>query len=161
MIESFCQWLESQPFPMAISESGWLFPTIETLHVLALTLVVGSIAMVDLRLLNLAYRGQSVKQISREVLPWTWTAFVVAAICGGLLFSSAATKYYGIATFRAKILLLALAGINMLVFHLFTYRTVDEWGASAQTSLPAKISGGLSLLLWAGIVALGRWTGFA
>ena len=101
------------------------------------------------------------EEISREVLPWTWTAFVVAAVCGGLLFSSAATKYYGIATFRAKILLLGLAGINMLVFHLITYRTVDEWGASAQTSLPAKISGGLSLLLWAAIVALGRWTGFA
>ncbi len=161
MIESLCQWLESQPFSMAISESGWLFPTIETLHVLALTLVVGSIAMVDLRLLNIAYRDRSVKQISREVLPWTWTAFVVAAICGALLFSSAATKYYGIATFRAKIVLLVLAGINMLVFHLIPYRTVDAWGARARTSLPAQICGGISLLLWAGIVALGRWTGFA
>jgi hypothetical protein len=161
MIESFCKWLESQPFAMAISESGWLFPTVETMHVLALTMVVGSIAMVDLRLLNLAYRGRSVQQLSREVLPFTWAAFGVAAICGGLLFSSAATKYYGIATFRAKILLLGLAGVNMLVFHLVPYRTVDEWGASAHTSLPAKICGGLSLLLWASIVALGRWTGFA
>ena len=85
----------------------------------------------------------------------------MAAICGGLLFSSAATKYYGIATFRAKILLLGLAGINMLLFHLITDPTVDDWGASAETSLPASISGGISLLLRAAIVALGRWTGFA
>jgi hypothetical protein len=161
MIENFCKWLESQPFAAAISESGWLFPTIETVHVLALTLVVGSIAMVDLRLLNLAYRNQTVKEISREVLPWTWAAFGIAAMFGGLLFSSAATKYYGIATFRAKIALMALAGLNMLFFHLVTCRNVDEWGDRAQTPLPAKISGGVSLVLWAAIVALGRWTGFA
>ncbi len=161
MIERFCIWLEALPWAVTISQSGWIFPTIETVHVLALTMVVGSIVMVDLRLLNLAYRDRTVRQITDEVLPWTWIAFVVAAIFGGLLFASAATKYYGIATFRAKIVLLILAGLNMMVFHFIPYRTVDEWGGQRQTSQMAKVCGALSLVLWTGVVVLGRWTGFA
>ncbi|MDP8984554.1 MAG: hypothetical protein M3N97_05830 [Pseudomonadota bacterium] len=161
MIEQFCVWLESQPFAVAISQSSWLFPTIETVHVLALTVVVGSIAMVDLRLLNLAYRDRTVKQLTAEVLPWTWIAFVVAAIFGTLLFSSAATKYYGIATFRAKMVLMAIAGVNMMFFHFVPYRRAQEWGVVNQTTGLAKVCGALSLLLWAAIVAFGRWTGFA
>ena len=161
MIERFCIWVEALPWAVSISQSGWLFPTIETVHVLALTMVVGSIAMVDLRLLDLAYRDRTVRQLTEEVLPYTWIAFVVAAIFGILLFASAATKYYGIATFRAKIVLLALAGINMMTFHFIPYRKVDAWGGVRQTTQAAKIFGGLSLLLWTGIVALGRWTGFA
>ena len=161
MIEQFCTWLESQPFAVTISQSGWLFPSIETVHVLALTLVVGSIAMVDLRLLNLAYRDRTVKQLTVEVLPWTWGAFVVAAIFGTLLFASAATKYYGIATFRAKMILMVLAGLNMVFFHFVPYRSVETWGQVHQTTPLAKVSGALSLLLWSGIVVFGRWTGFA
>src|ERR1700676_729236 len=161
MIEQFCIWLESQPFAVAISQSSWLFPSIETVHVLALTMVVGSIAMVDLRLLNWAYRDRAVKQLTGEVLPWTWIAFVVAAIFGALLFASAATKYYGIATFRAKLVLMVIAGVNMMFFHFVPYRRADEWGLVNQTTRLAKVCGALSLLLWAGIVALGRWTGYA
>lgn len=161
MIERFCIWLEALPWAVSISQSGWLFPTIETMHVLALTMVVGSIAMVDLRLLNLAYRDRTVRGITEEVLPYTWMAFVLAAIFGFLLFASAATKYYGIATFRAKLVLMALAGINMLAFQFIPYRKVDEWGGVRQTTQAAKICGALSLLLWIGVVALGRWTGFA
>lgn len=161
MIERFCIWVEALPWAVAISQSGWLFPTIETVHVLALTMVVGSIAMVDLRLLNLAYRDRTVREISDEVLPYTWIAFVVAALFGFLLFASAATKYYGIATFRAKIVLMALAGVNMMIFQFIPYRTVDDWGGVRQTTRAAKICGGMSLLLWLSVVALGRWTGFA
>ncbi|MDP9082857.1 MAG: hypothetical protein M3N50_03715 [Pseudomonadota bacterium] len=161
MIERFCVWLETLPWAVSISQSGWLFPSIETVHVLALTMVVGSIAMVDLRLLNLAYRDRTVRQLTEEVLPWTWMAFVVAAIFGTLLFASAATKYSSIASFQVKLVLLGLAGFNMLFFHFLPYRKVDEWGGLHQTTQTAKFCGGLSLLLWIGIVALGRWTGFA
>lgn len=161
MIERFCIWVEALPWAVSISQSGWLFPSIETVHVLALTMVVGSIAMVDLRLLNFAYRDRTVRQMTEEVLPYTWTEFVVAAIFGVLLFASAATKYYGIATFRAKIVLLALAGANMLLFHFIPYRTVDDWGVVGRTTRAAKVCGGMSLLLWTAVVALGRWTGFA
>jgi hypothetical protein len=157
---SFLHWLESTAPAVAISESSWLFPGIESVHVLAIALVVGSITMVDLRLLNINLRDRPVGELIAEVLPWTWASFAVAVCSGALLFSSNATHYWGIAPFRAKMLLLALAGINMLMFHATMHRSVDLWGRRPATPLVAKISGGVSLGLWIGVVTLGRWIGF-
>src|ERR1700722_9284087 len=110
-------WLQDLPLPMKIRESDWMFPTIETVHVFALVLVVGSIITVDLRLLGLANRDRPFSQLAREMLPWTWTAFVVAAIAGVLMFSSKAVVYFSNIPFRLKMLCLLLAGMNMLWFH--------------------------------------------
>lgn len=155
-----CTWLEATPFAVAISESEWIFPTIETIHVLALTLVVGSIAMLDLRLLGVSTRKYGVMQLSDETLPWTWTAFVVAAISGALMFASAATKYYDNMPFRIKMVLLVLAGINMAVFHFTAYRAVHDWNFRLPTPAAARVAGVLSLLFWIGVVIAGRWVGF-
>lgn len=159
-ILDICTWLEESQLAVTIAESEWLFPTIETVHVLALTMVFGSIAMLDLRLLGLTNRSRGVQQLSEEILPWTWSAFVIAAISGALLFVSAATKYYDNIPFRIKILLLALAGVNMAVFHLTGYRSVATWGDNARTPRAARIAAGLSMVLWIGIVFAGRWIGF-
>ncbi len=160
MFDRFLQWLESTPPAIAISESSWLFPGIESVHVLAIALVVGSITMVDLRLLDINLRERPVGELIAEVLPWTWTSFAVALLSGALLFSSNATKYWGTVPFRAKMLLLTLAGLNMLAYHATIHRSVDLWGSRAPTPRAAKISGGLSLGLWIGVVTLGRWIGF-
>lgn len=160
MLGHFLHWLESTPLAVAISESSWLFPGIESVHVLAITMVVGSITMVDLRLLDVNLRDRPVGELIHEVLPWTWTSFVVAVCSGSLLFSSNATHYWGTVPFRAKMLLLILAGINMLVFHATIHRSVEVWGRRTRTPRAAKISGGVSLGLWIGVVTLGRWIGF-
>ena len=160
MFDRFLQWLESTPPAIAISESSWLFPGIESVHVLAIALVVGSITMVDLRLLDINLRERPVGELIAEVLPWTWTSFAVALLSGALLFSSNATKYWGTVPFRAKMLLLTLAGLNMLAYHATIHRSVDLWGRRAPTPRAAKISGGLSLGLWIGVVTMGRWIGF-
>ena len=155
-----CTWIEATPLAVAISESEWMFPTIETIHVLALTLVVGSIAMLDLRMLGVSNRSLGVMQLSEETLPWTWGAFVVAAISGSLMFVSAATKYYANVPFRIKLVLLALAGVNMMVFHITAFRAVHSWNMSIPTPVAARVAGGLSLLFWIGVVVAGRWVGF-
>jgi hypothetical protein len=160
VLAHFLQWLESTSPAIAISESSWLFPGIESIHVLAITLVVGSITMVDLRLLGINLREHSAREVILDVLPWTWISFVVAACSGALLFSSNATHYWGTVPFRAKMLVLALAGLNMLLFHATTYRSIDVWGHRKQMPLAAKVSGGVSLGLWIGVVTLGRWIGF-
>jgi hypothetical protein len=160
VFDQFLHWLESTAPAIAISESSWLFPGIESVHVLAITLVVGSITMVDLRLLGINMRHRPAGEIIAEVLPWTWASFVVAVCSGALLFSSNATHYWGTVPFRAKMLLLALAGLNMLIFHLTTHRSVAAWGPRAQTPRAAKVSGGISLALWIGVVTFGRWIGF-
>jgi uncharacterized protein DUF6644 len=155
----FLHWLETTSPALSISQSDWLFPGIESMHVLAITLVVGSITMVDLRLLDLNLRDRPVGELMKEVLPWTWAGFGVAVTTGALLFSSNATHYWGTVPFRAKMLVLALAGINMLVFHATAYRTVGTWGA-APSPRRAKLAGGISLCSWILVVTFGRWIGF-
>lgn len=161
MIMEFCRWLERTSLGVSISGSDWLFPIIESVHVIALALVVGSIAVVDLRLLGLASKDRMVSQLSEELLPFTWTAFAVAAISGFLLFTTNAVGYIENDLFRAKLLLLVLAAANMGVFHFLTFRTVSQWDREV-AALPtgAKVAGALSLIIWLSIIVIGRWIGF-
>jgi hypothetical protein len=84
--------IQDTPVAAAVRESNWIFPTVETVHVLAIALTVGSIAVVDLRLLG-AHREHPVAELSGEILPWTWAGFVAAVMSGVLLFTSAAADY--------------------------------------------------------------------
>lgn len=139
--------------------TDWLFPIIETLHVMALTTVVGSIAMIDLRLLGITSRESSVSRLSDEVLPWTWIAWCVAAVFGTLLFISKAHTYAGNLQFQLKFACMGLAAVNMVIFHFGAYRQVAQWD-SGEPPMSAKVAGALSLLLWIGVVFFGRWVGF-
>lgn len=151
--------LQDFSLPTQIRESVWMFPTIETVHVFALVLVVGSIMTVDLRLLGLANKERRFSQVAAEMLPWTWTAFAVAALAGMLMFSSKALTYYGNVPFRLKMVCLLLAGINMALFHRLGVRRLATWD-HREPPRSAKLAGGASLLLWITIVASGRWIGF-
>lgn len=157
--DHFLNWLYDTPIAFAIREHETLFPWIESLHVLAIVLVVGTISIVDLRLLGLASRNRPATMLMREILPYTWIAFVVAVITGSLLFSSNAPKYAHNPYFQAKMALLVLAGCNMAVFHLIGARDIIRWDVAA-TPVAAKAAGGISLLLWIAVVACGRWIGF-
>jgi uncharacterized membrane protein len=154
------QQLQASPLGVTISESDIVFPWIESLHVLAITCVVGSITVVDLRLLGVASRSDRIARMTREIVPFTIGAFVLAAITGSLLFISAAERYWSNPWFKAKLVLLACAGINMLVFHFMTSRNVDEWDRQPQVPTRARVAGGVSLALWVAIIVCGRWVGF-
>jgi len=140
-------------------DTEWLFPIIETFHVMALTIVVGSIAMVDMRLLGITSRNSPVSRLSAEILPWTWSAWCVAAFFGTLLFISKASTYAANLQFQLKFACMGLAAVNMLVFHFGAYRHISRWD-SGDTPVSAKLAGALSLSLWIGVVFFGRWTGF-
>jgi len=159
-VTAFLSWVETTQLSLFIHESAWAFPTIESIHVIALALVVGSIAIVDLRLLGLASTKRKVTELCREVLPWTWAAFVTAAISGALMFVSHANEYFGNTAFRLKFLLLLLAGVNMMIFQFITYRGVVVWDNEASLPLPARLAGAISLACWIGVVFFGRWIGF-
>lgn len=160
ILQTFCEWLENTAPAQFISGSTWAFPTIESIHVLMLVLVVGSIAIVDLRLLGLASNHRKVSALSDDVLPITWTAFALALITGGLLFSSKATHYLANWPFRFKMALLLAAGVNMALFHVLTYRGVGDWDDLKVTPRAARLAGLLSLTFWVGVVVFGRWIGF-
>jgi hypothetical protein len=159
-IDTLLQALYETPLAAQIRENEFAFPCIESAHVLAITLVVGSIAIVDLRLLGLTSRDRRVSRLSAEVLPVTWAAFAVAAVTGLLLFSSNAPKYLENPYFRGKLVLLALAGLNMLVFQFVGQRDLATWDGAAVPPARARIAAALSLVLWALVVACGRWIGF-
>ena len=153
--------LETLSMAQAISEGEVLFPWLESIHVLAIVLVVGVIATVDLRLLGWASKNRAVNELSTELLPLTWIAFAVAAITGALLFISKANVYGHNFFFIGKMVLLVLAGLNMAYFHRVTWPGVAHWGETPLTTpAAAKVAGGLSLLFWVTIVAFGRWIGF-
>jgi hypothetical protein len=152
--------VEALPFAVAVRQSGWMFPTIESIHVLAIVLVMGTVAIVDLRLLGLPNREKAVRRLTQEVLPFTWGFFILAVITGALMFCSSAATYAAAWPFQFKMILMVLAGVNMLAFHLLPYRTVHLWDVLTHPPIGAKIMAGTSLALWVGIVCFGRWIGF-
>ncbi len=152
--------LEGSGLADRIRENDDLFPLIESVHVLAISLVIGSIFAVDLRLLGFAWTARAASKVTNGIVPLTWTAFVCAVGSGGLLFISHASKYLGNAFFDAKLSLIALAGINMLAFHFIGVRNQAQWDAQIRPPLTARAAGGLSIALWVAVVACGRWIGF-
>lgn len=152
--------LESTPLSLAIAESAWLFPALEAIHVIGLTLVVGLIAVVDLRLLGLASLSWRPGDLNRAILPLTWSAFGLAALSGGLMFISKPSSYLANPFFVGKLALLGLAGLNVALFHRFLAPRVEAGDAASHASAGLKASAAASLTLWIAIVALGRWIGF-
>ncbi len=159
-IASIANWIEATGPARAIAQSTWMFPAAETVHVLAIALVVGSIAVLDLRLLGVSWTSRPVTEVAHDVLPWTWACFAIAAIAGSLMFISAAAKYAVDLPFQLKLLLLASAGANMLIFHYFTYSGVKAWDHNAAAPRAAKVAASLSLVFWIAVVACGRMVSF-
>jgi len=137
------------------------FPWIESVHVIAIATVVGTIAIVDLRLVGLAAHKRSVQKLLAELLPFTWWAFATAVSTGALLFISNAPSYAQNRPFQLKLAMIALAGINMALFNVFTRRTVHLWDELASPPALAKIAGLSSLTLWTAVICFGRWIGFS
>jgi hypothetical protein len=135
-------------------------PWVNAVHVLCITLVFGSILVVDLRLLGLLDRQRAVTRVSEDMLGLTWAAFAGAVVSGGLFFAANASTYWFNDAFRFKMLAILLAGINMLAFQFITYRTVAAWDRDAPTPGSARLAGALSILLWTTVIVLGRMIGF-
>jgi hypothetical protein len=155
-LHHLCQSVYYWPLVVALRESEDAFPLVETAHVLAIALLVGTVLAVDLRLLGLILRGEPVSRIARALLPLTWSGFGLMLITGLPLFAAEALRLYGNPAFRVKMVLLVLAGCNALLFHLTTYRTVATWDVERTTPLGARASAVLSIALWSAIVVSGR-----
>jgi len=158
-LEAIYDWLQNTSVADTIGQSAYLFPFIESLHVLSITVMMGTIALVDLRLVGLISRERPVSQVLREVLPFTIGAFISSVVTGTLLFVSHAAQYMSNGPFVAKMLLMLVAGVNILIFHGVTQRTMQQWDLG-KPPLRAVIAGSTSLVLWVAIVACGRWIGF-
>jgi hypothetical protein len=156
ILQDLCQLLYDLPASTALRESDVVFPVIESVHVLAISLIAGTILTVDLRVGGLIFRDEPLARITRALLPYTWYGFALMVATGLPLFAAEAAKLYDNPAFRVKLMLLALAGLNALLFHLTVYRRLHEQYQHGRAPLPARMFATVSGLLWSGIIVSGR-----
>jgi Na+-transporting methylmalonyl-CoA/oxaloacetate decarboxylase beta subunit len=157
---AFCEWLEQTSVGTAVRDSLWLFPVIETIHIFGIICLVGATSILDLRLMGLTFREEPVSKLAKRFLPWAWAGFLIQVTTGLLLFSSEATKMYANLGFQIKMLLILTAGLNAFIFHSIAYQSVGKWDNDPIAPFSARVAGCLSILLWFGIVAAGRWIAY-
>jgi len=152
--------IEATRLAASIRESLYLFPFLESLHVVGLTMVFGTIAVLDLRMLGIASIRRPVSRIALDVEQWAWIAFALTAVTGLLMFTTNAGVYYHNTFFRLKMAMLVLAGVNVLVFELTARRSLAQWNTDAKAPFAGRAAATVSLLLWIAIIFMGRWIGF-
>jgi hypothetical protein len=160
-ILSVCEWLQSLPLASGVKESTWQFPVIESVHSLALSVMLWPAAILDLRLLGLVLRRRPVSAVAAQFLPWVWIGFTTMILSGAILFASEAVKCYNSPFFRVKVILIGVAGLNALIFHKTIFRDIAAWDRAEVTHWRARLAGGCSLLVWIGVVAMGRALAYA
>jgi len=152
--------IENTDIASSIRDSLFLFPMLESIHVIGLALVFGTIAIIDLRLLGLASTHRPFRKMASDILKWTWIAFTITFVTGAFMFTTNATVYVHNSVFQAKMAVLLLAGINMGIFELTTGRSARKWEISKSPPVAAKTAAIISLTLWISVIFLGRWIGF-
>src|SRR5882672_10882573 len=151
-----CEWLATTSGSIALHESRYMYLIVLSVHVLTLCLFVGTAAIVDLRLMGLTMQSVRVSEVMTRLLPWTAAGFLVMILSGALLFYAAPLLRYQNVFFRAKMVTLVLAGVNVWVFHNTVYRSVAEWDLDPVPPRRARMTGGLAIVLWALLIMLGR-----
>jgi len=151
--ESFYEWLVTSPWANAMNGPEWAFPVVQSIHFMGFALSIGTVAIVDLRLLGLGLRKQTAAELSADLAPWTVSGFAVMLLTGFLMFSADAVRYHVNPSFQFKMACLALA----LIFYFTGHRRAVR---PATPPFEARAAALLSLALWTGVVAGGRMIAF-
>ena len=166
MFHDLLQWLQDVPgatdgdpftsWSQQFAGSLHLWALAEGTHVLSLMLFAGTILMVDLRMLGLAFRNVPYSTLNNRVLPLTVAGFVLVTVTGLLLFFANPVHYYHSVFFRAKVVFIILAAINIFWFHYRTQKTQAEWDAQPSPPTAVKLAAGVSLASWLLVIVFGR-----
>lgn len=148
------------PLSIAVRESEWLFPILQTFHIFGLVVLVGVIAILDLRLLGLALPAQPPGPLARWLLPLSRWGFVVVVASGALLLAAQSGSLYHNDFLRIKLLLLGAALLNIVLFHAGVFRRVDEWTGEVPVPRSAAAFAGASLFFWVGVLVTGRYIAY-
>ena len=158
-VDSILTSIQSSAVAEWMRETNPAMQIVESTHVLAAVLVLGTVLIADLRLLGLADSRRAFSRVGTETLRLTWVAFALSVVTGSLMFTTSAHTYFGNWAFQLKAFALLAAGLNMALFQLLTARGLAAWDRG-EPPRAARVAGILSLLLWAAVVLLGRWIGF-
>ena len=158
-VQTAWSWLESTGVATAMREWTWAYPIVEIAHIIGFVVLVGAAFMFDLRLLGVS-RSLPIADLGRHLLRWSQAAVFVVLPTGFLMFMTNATKLVGNPIFRLKLLLIVLAGINALVYHLWTSKSGAEWNVNEPSPVVAKISAAFSMMVWSAVISCGRLIAF-
>jgi hypothetical protein len=157
-INSFAEWLKTTSISYAVLNYPWVWPTAETLHFIGMSVLVGTIGLLDLRMLGVAKRIP-VGPL-HDLVPWGIAGFIVNLVTGFLFFAGDPSQYIGNIAFYWKMAFIAIAGINILAFYMLVYDKVARLGPGDDCPTSAKVIGALSLICWAGVMYFGRMLPF-
>jgi uncharacterized membrane protein SirB2 len=154
---SFFTWCENTPLGEAIRDSRWLFPAIESIHLLGLAVIGGAVLVVNLRVLGFGTERQPAAQLWRDIRPWLMGSLTAMLVSGIMLFTSEATKLYYHEAFWVKM-------ISLLLATLFTFTVMRKVALADPGRVPplwGRAAAVTSILLWSTVGVCGRWIGFS
>jgi hypothetical protein len=150
------EWLEATSIAIWVKESQYGFAIVVAIHILGLTLSVGTLIWFDLRLLGISMLRIPVSKLYRRLMPIILAGFPLMFVSGGILLAAYATAAFGSLYFRIKAVALVLAGINACFFHRVTERQIHRWDEARHPSSPARAAGLISIVVWAVVIVAGR-----
>jgi hypothetical protein len=153
-------WINETAFSQYLRESELAFPLTEAVHLIGLGISVGTIVWVDLRLMGKVMRDVRISEVVSRLEPWAIGGFSIMMLSGLFLFLGKPDNYFGTTAFRLKMLLLPLAGLNVLFFHRRVFPNVAQWDEGIMPPWQARMVGASSMSLWVAIIVLGRWTAY-
>jgi hypothetical protein len=156
MIEQFCDWLSNTPFSLKIQTVMWIIPAVQTVHILCVSIVMASMAMLDLRLIGVAKR-QPVSKLVNRLVPWVWWTLPILLATGIILIIGEPSRELLNPYFRLKMLFLLVVVVITFLVQWFNSRDTTFWESRRAVG---ALAGAFSLLLWVGIVTCGRWIAY-
>ncbi|HEV2608718.1 MAG TPA: DUF6644 family protein [Noviherbaspirillum sp.] len=148
-------WLAASGLGQAMRGWLWLYPIVEIVHIVGFVVLVGAVAMFDLRILGFA-RQLPVPALGGHLLRWSAAGLILIIPAGLMMFSAHPDEFAASTVFRLKLALIAAAGLNAAIFHMGVYRSAATWGQNAAIPASAKVQALLSLLLWIAVISCGR-----
>lgn len=159
-LDNIASWLATTRSSQVIQEISWVIPTVQTIHILCIAVVIGSVLLLDLRLLGLAMPGQSVESLARRFLPWVWWTVLLLLLSGSILLVGEPERSLTNPTFQLKMGFLLVVLVLTAVFQLGLRRDPQYWQRTVLHRSSMRLIAVVSLLLWFGIVFAGRWIAY-
>lgn len=160
VIGRFCDWLAGTPPSLVIQTVSWIIPAVQSVHIMAITVVVGSVLMVNMKLLGVTGRGAAVSALTHRFLPWVWVALLVLLTTGLILIAAEPRRDLLNNVFRLKMLLVVLVGAATFWLQTSVDQNPAAWGVQPDRPWRARMIAIVSLTIWVGVIICGRWIAY-
>lgn len=159
-LHQFCSWLQATPLSLAIQGTSWVVPLVQTVHILSIAAVLSAVLMIDLRLIGVLGRDQSIARVSRRFRPTIWRTLPILLVSGVVLIIGEPSRSLENSVFQLKMALLATAILVTLAHQVPLRKDPTYWDPAGGRRMAVRIIAAISLFSWSGIVLAGRWIAY-